>query len=61
MPVNMSRGMLKRMEERNIRWEEIDETVGLPQNENLDAEKRSGLSRDTERGLRAAYHHGGRS
>jgi hypothetical protein len=55
MPVNISRGMLKRMEERNIKWEEIDETMGLQ--ELADAEGKEGprQPRDIRGNLRTTY------
>jgi hypothetical protein len=33
MPTNFSKGALKRMDSRNIRWDEIDETLEAPRNE----------------------------
>jgi hypothetical protein len=55
MPVNISKGALKRMEERNITTEDIDDTMALHRIEDLEAEERTGTTLDTERGLRAAY------
>jgi hypothetical protein len=61
MPVNFSKGDLKRMEERNIKWEDIDETMRISRIEDHEGEERTTLARDTEHGLRVSYDQKGRS
>ena len=55
MPVNFSKGDFKRMEERNIKWEDIDDTMTFSRIEDLEGEDGTPLAQDVKRGLRPAY------
>ncbi len=62
MPVNLSKGALKQMEERNIKWEDIDDTMRHSRIEEIDyeQEERTDIIMEARHGLRAIYHQKGR-